>query len=57
VICKVIYVAAFFAWAIALIQKTPFAFLSTGATNAAFGFAVGISIGAAITWFTKAGTT
>lgn len=53
--CKVLYAVAFFAWAIALIQKTAFAFLSTGATDLAFGFAIGISIGAVVTWFTKAG--
>lgn len=54
--CKVLYLLAFFAWAIALVQKTPLAFLPKDVVDAVFGFAIGITIGAVITWYTKAGT-
>ena len=54
--CKVLYVVAFFAWGLALVQKTPLAFLSPSATNTLFGFAVGVTIGAIVTWFANGGT-
>lgn len=54
--CRILYLVAFFAWALALIQKTPLAFLSHSATNTLFGFAVGVTIGSIVTWFANGGS-